>query len=89
MQPLIYLPTFYTVTAVVRKWSLDETVRKVRSEYTTTLQSLWLFWTPCVIYAFGRLPKRQQAVFFLQWSWLLLECHPQRVEQPDDCGCAT
>ena len=40
-QPLIYLPTFYAVTALVRKWSPDELVRNVRETYTSTLTRLW------------------------------------------------
>ena len=64
MQPFIYLPTFFAVTAVVRRWSPEQALLKVRADYVRTLQGLWIFWTPCVVYAFGRLPKRQQAVFF-------------------------
>ena len=40
-QPLIYLPTFYTVTALVRKWSPDDFVRHVREGFTSTLTRIW------------------------------------------------
>jgi hypothetical protein len=64
LQPLIYLPTFYTVTALVRGWSADEARAKVSAEYAPTLTKIWVCWTPAVLYAFGWLPKHQQSVFF-------------------------
>ena len=64
LQPFIYLPTFYTVTALTRHWSPDELVKRVQDTYTATLGRIWVFWTPSVIFAFGWLPMRQQAVFF-------------------------
>ena len=64
LQPFIYLPTFYTVTAIVRRWTPEEAYERVRDEYPGTLLKLWMFWTPSVLYAFGRLPQRQVAVFF-------------------------
>ena len=64
LQPFIYLPTFYSVTTLVRRWSADEAYARVRADYWPTLTRIWLFWTPAVLYAFGRLPKRQQAVYF-------------------------
>lgn len=64
LQPLIYLPTFFSVTAIVRRWSPAEAMARVRSDYFRTLQNLWVFWTPSVVFAFKLLPVRQQAVFF-------------------------
>ena len=64
LQPFIYLPTFYSVTSIVRGWSPTEAYVKVREAYPGTLVRLWMFWTPCVVYTFGWLPVRQQAVFF-------------------------
>ena len=64
LQPFIYLPTFYTVTAITRHWTTDELVTRVRDTYAGTLGRIWVFWTPSVIFAFGWLPVRQQAVFF-------------------------
>lgn len=63
-QPFIYLPLFYGCSAAVRSWSFEMTTARMRAEYGRTLRTLWLFWTPCVAFAFGVLPVRQQAVFF-------------------------
>ena len=64
LQPFIYLPTFFAVNAYVRRWSADELERRVRSDFLPTLGRIWVFWTPAVCFAFGKLPKHQQAVFF-------------------------
>ena len=64
LQPFIYLPMFYTVSAIVRRWSWEDARVRVSTEYASTLGRIWIFWTPAVLYAFGWLPQRQQAVFF-------------------------
>ena len=86
MQPFIYLPSFYATNALVRKWSVSETVEHVRGAYLPTLSKVWLFWTPSVVFAFGWLPVRQQAVFFAGigfcWNCVLSFCAgegPQRL----------
>ena len=66
-QPCVYVPLFLGVSRVAGT--------NQRREYTTTLTSLWAFWTPIVVFAFSALPVRQQAVFFsgisLCWNALL------------------
>jgi hypothetical protein len=77
LQPMIYLPTFFTVTAIVRRWSPEEALCRVRQEYAPTLTRLWAFWTPSVIFAFKLLPVRQQSIFFagIGFAWnVLLSC---------------
>ena len=66
-----YLPTFYATNAIVRRWSAAEAVEHVRGEFVGTLTKLWLFWTPTVVFAFGALPVRRQAVFFagIGFAW--------------------
>ena len=101
LQPFIYLPTFYTTNAIVRKWSPRDAFQRARSEYLSTLTNIWLFWTPAVLYAFGRLPKRQQAVFFagvgFAWNVILSlitnpiarrhgEALQRRLSQPHEAG---
>lgn len=63
-QPFVYLPTFFTANALVRRWDFASAYEHARATYAGTLGRLWLFWTPPVIVAFGYLPLRRQAVFF-------------------------
>ena len=73
MQPLIYLPCFYTVNAILRpaEWPFE----RIRKEYPTTYVKLAFFWLPFITYAFGVLPLHQQAVFMggvgLTWNVIL------------------
>lgn len=64
LQPLIFLPSFFTFNGIVRGWSFQHTIERARKEYWSTLRYVWAFWTPAVAFAFGVLPIRQQAVFF-------------------------
>ena len=63
-QPCVYLPGFYVTNTLVRGWSASEAYQHVRAEYGGTLVRIWLVWTPAVIFTFGWLPVRTQAVFF-------------------------
>lgn len=77
LQPFIYLPTFFAVTALANRNTVEQACQRVRDDYGATLGRLWLFWTPSVIFAFKLLPVRQQAVFFsgmgLTWN-VILSC---------------
>jgi len=74
-QPLVYVPLFFSFSAVFRGWSLAIAQERVRAEYARTVKSLWGFWTPICVFAFGVLPVRQQAIFFsaisLAWNAIL------------------
>lgn len=63
-QPFVYLPTFFGTNAVVRGWSVGEVLAHSKAEFSGTLVRLWIVWTPAVVFTFGYLPVRQQAVFF-------------------------
>ena len=63
-QPFVYLPSFYLTNTLVRGWCASDALEHVRAEYTNTLVRLWVVWTPAVIFTFGWLPVRSQAVFF-------------------------
>jgi len=64
LQPIIFLPSFFSLNAVCRGWSVQTTLDRAREEYWPTLQYIWIFWTPAVTFAFGVLPMHQQAAFF-------------------------
>ena len=74
-QPLIYVPLFYTFTAVIRGWKWEYAAERVRTDYITTMKSIWAFWTPVCTFTFSVLPLRQQAVFMsavsLCWNAIL------------------
>ena len=63
-QPLVYLPCFFVTNGLVRGWCASDAYEHVRAEYGATLVRLWALWTPAVIFTFGWLPVRSQAVFF-------------------------
>ena len=64
----------------------NEAYTHVRNSYSGTLARLWLFWTPSVLYAFGRLPVRRQAVFFagVGFAWNVVLSLIQNPTQNSD-----
>ena len=75
MQPLLYVPNFFLFNALARGWTFDGTVERVKSDYFRTVRTIWVVWTPLVIFAFVALPMHQQAIFFsgfgLVWNSIL------------------
>jgi hypothetical protein len=74
LQPLVYLPSFYATMAVFRGWSSEEVIDRVKSEYWSTLLTLWTFWTPLVVFNFKFVPLHRQSVVFAvtSFSWNVL-----------------
>jgi len=74
-QPVIYVPLFFGFSAVFRSWSTDTLLLRIKTDYPSTLRSLWGFWTPICVFTFSVVPVRQQAIFFsgisLVWNALL------------------
>ena len=72
---MIYVPTFFLFNALARGWSTETLTERVKSDYTSTVRTIWVVWTPLVIFAFVALPMHQQAVFFsgfgLVWNSIL------------------
>lgn len=70
VNPFIYLPLFYTWTAVVQHRSVAETIDKVRREYWVTLKATWLLFVPFNVFNFTLVPVRHQATSVAAFSFL-------------------
>ena len=45
---MIYVPTFFLFNALARGWSTETLTERVKSDYTRTVRTIWVVWTPLV-----------------------------------------
>lgn len=70
LNPFIYLPMFYSWTAIYYGRSVDETLQKVRREYWPSLYAAWAVFTPVNLANFYYVPVRHQVNVTLAASFV-------------------
>ena len=63
LNPLIFMPLFFSWTSAVRGLTLEQTKAKVESEAWPALQTTWLFFTPVNLLNFALIPVPHQNTF--------------------------
>ena len=87
LNPLFFVPCFYTVTETIRGRSMDDTAVLVRAKYWETLVAAWSVWGPATAVMFAIVPERYQvlytAVLSFGWNVVLSYLSNKRVDLGD------
>jgi len=75
LNPLVYLPLFYSSQGVLLGLSREQSLSKAKAEYWSTLTRLWAIWLPASTIMFKFVPVRHQVLYTagvsLGWNTLL------------------
>lgn len=69
--PLLYIPSFYMCTGILRGERREDTIQTLRSSWGETVVSCWAFWIPSQYIIFSRVPVawRVRAVASGDFVW--------------------